>query len=294
MRYYRGMFVTDVSGVRTELGEGPLWDERRQCLWFVDIMRGHVHRFDPATRLDRVYEIGQPVGAVAIARQGDLVCAVRDGFVRLDPDSGRLTHLADVEKDLPRNRMNDGYVDARGRFWAGTMSMDGVRNAGLLYSLAPEGLVTKHLSGVTTSNGIDWSADNALMYYIDTGEPRIDVFDFDLERGAISNRRRFVEIDPADGKPDGLIVDAEDHVWVALWRGGQVRRYSPSGRLVLTIALPTPLTTKPAFGGRDLTDMFVTSAFIQLNERERAGSPAAGALFQIAPGVSGRAANLFG
>jgi sugar lactone lactonase YvrE len=190
--------------------------------------------------------------------------------------------------------MNDGYVDARGRFWAGTMSMDGVRNAGSLYCLAPDGTVTKHLSGVTTSNGVDWSADNRLMYYIDTGEPRIDVFDFDLERGAISNRRVFADIDPTDGKPDGLVVDAEDHVWVALWRGGQVRRYSPAGERVLNIALPTPLTTKPAFGGKNLSDLFVTSAFIQLNDDERAGSPLAGALFQIAPGVSGRRANLFG
>lgn len=288
------MNALPVSNFRTELGEGPLWDVGRECLWFVDIMRGHVHRFDPTAGSDRIYEIGQPVGAVAVAHAGDIVCAVRDGFVRLDPQTGALTPFVDVERDLPRNRMNDGYVDARGRFWAGTMSMDGVRNAGSLYSLAPDGKVTKHLSGVTTSNGIDWSADNRRMYYIDTGEPRIDVFDFDLDRGAISNRRTFAEIEPADGKPDGLIVDAEEHVWVALWRGGQVRRYSPGGECVLTIPLPTPLTTKPAFGGKNLSDLFVTSAFIQLNDAERAGSPLAGALFQIAPGVSGRRANLFG
>lgn len=279
---------------RAELGEGPLWDVRRKCLWFVDIMRGHVHQFDPAAKHDLVYDIGQPVGALAIAAKGFLVCAVRDGFVLLDPVSGAVVPFADVEKDLTRNRMNDGNVDARGRFWAGTMSMDGVRNAGALYCLAPEGTVTQHLSGVTTSNGIDWSADDTRMYYIDTGEPRIDLFDFDLEKGAISNRRPFVSITPADGKPDGLIVDAEDHVWVALWRGGQVRRYSPSGELVLTITLPTPLTTKPAFGGLDLTDLYVTSAFIQLTASERASSPAAGALFRLAPGVRGRAPKVFG
>ncbi len=282
------------SEVRAELGEGPLWDAGRQCLWFVDIMRGHVHRFDPAAGTARTYEIGQPVSALAVARQGDLVCAVRDGFVRLDPESGRLSPFAEVEKDQPRNRMNDGYVDARGRFWAGTMSMDGVRHAGALYCLAPDGAVTTHLSGITTSNGIDWTADNARMYYIDTGEPRIDLFDFDLERGAISNRRPFVTIDSADGKPDGLIVDGDDHVWVALWRGGQVRRYAPSGELVLTVTLPTPLTTKPAFGGPALSDLYVTSAFIQLNADERARSPEAGALFQIEPGVRGREPKVFG
>lgn len=288
------MEFDDAGEFRAELGEGPLWDVGRQCLWFVDIMRGHVHRFDPATKKDLIHEIGQPVGALAIAEKGFLVCAVRDGFAFLDPESGAVVPFVGVEKDLPRNRMNDGNVDARGRFWAGTMSMDGVRNAGALYCLAPDGVVTQHLTGVTTSNGIDWSADSALMYYIDTGEPRIDLFDFDLDRGAISNRRPFVSIDPADGKPDGLIVDAEDHVWVALWRGGQVRRYSPRGELLLTIRLPTPLTTKPAFGGADLADLYVTSAYIQLTTEEHAKSLSAGALFRLAPGVRGRAPKVFG
>jgi sugar lactone lactonase YvrE len=175
--------------------------------------------------------------------------------------------------------------------------MDGVRNAGALYCLEPDGTVTQHLPGVTTSNGIDWNNANTLMYYIDTGEPRIDVFDFDINvdgLGAISHRRPFVEIDPADGKPDGLIVDADDHVWVALWRGGQVRRYSPDGELGVTIDLPTPLTTKPAFGGPDLTDLYVTSAFIKLTDDERRASPAAGALFKVQTGVHGREPKVFG
>jgi len=243
------MNATPLSETRTELGEGPLWDSGRSCLWFVDIMRGHAHQFDPATARDRVHEIGQPVGALALAAAGDMICAVRDGFVRFDPATDVVTPFADVEKDLPRSRMNDGNVDARGRFWAGTMSMDGVRNAGAVYCLTPEGNVSKQLAGVTTSTGIDWSAQKQRMYYIDTGEPRIDVFDFDLDRGRIANRRPFVAIDPADGKPDGLIVDAEDHVWVALWRGGQVRRYSPDGELAITITITTPLPATPAFSG---------------------------------------------
>lgn len=277
---------------RVELGEGPLWDAARQCLWFVDIMRGHVHRFDPAAATDRVYEIGQPVGAVAVRERGDLVCAVRDGFARLDPDTGAVGMVAEVEAGNPRNRMNDGYVDARGRFWAGTMSMDREREKGALYRLDPDGTVTKHLSNVTTSNGIDWSGDSRLMYYVDTGLPRIDLFDFDLERGVLANRRPFVTIDPAEGKPDGLIVDAEDHVWVALWNGGRLHRYAPDGTRVLTVTLPTPLTTKPAFGGPDLMDLYVTSAFIALSAEARAASPSAGALFRLRPGVGGRSPRL--
>ena len=290
--YYRAMDIERLPGITAELGEGPLWDVARQCLWFVDIMRGQVHRFDPAAGTDRVYEIGQPVSALACTECGDLVCAVRDGFTRLDPDTGAVTVVARVEAENPRNRMNDGYVDARGRFWAGTMSMQHEREAGALYRLDPDGTVTRHLSGVTTSNGLDWSGDSRLMYYIDTGLPRIDVFDFDLERGELANRRTFVTIDPADGKPDGMIVDAEDHVWVALWNGGCVRRYAPDGTRVLTMTLPTPLTTKPAFGGPDLMDLYVTSAFIALSADARAASPAAGALFHVRPGVRGRAPRL--
>lgn len=277
---------------RAELGEGPLWDVERQCLWFVDIMRGHVHRFDPAVGSDRIYEVGQPVSAVACATRGDLVCAVRDGFVRLDTDSGVVTPLASVEADNPRNRMNDGYVDARGRFWAGTMSMHREREQGALYRLDPDGTVTKHLDGVTTSNGIDWTGDSTRMYYIDTGRPQIDVFDFDVDRGTIANRRVFAAIDPSEGKPDGLIVDADDHVWVALWNGGRLYRYAPDGMRVETVMLPTPLTTKPAFGGADLGDLYVTSAFIALDAAARIASPQAGCLFRLRPGVRGRAAHL--
>lgn len=284
------MDVSEVGTIRTELGEGPLWDVARQCLWLVDIMAGHVHRYDPASGSDRVYDVGQPVGAVACAARGDLVCAVRDGFVRLDIETGAVTPLAQVEANNPRTRMNDGYVDARGRFWAGTMSMHREREQGALYRLDPDGTVTKHLDGVTTSNGIDWNGDSTRMYYIDTGWPRIDVFDFDVERGELSHRRPFALVDAAEGKPDGLVVDAEDHVWVALWNGGCLRRYAPDGTRVVTVTLPTPLTTKPAFGGPELMDLYVTSAVTALTPEQRLASPSAGALFRLRPGVHGRAA----
>jgi sugar lactone lactonase YvrE len=288
--------VTIVAGqLRTELGEGPIWDSSRHCLWFVDIMRGHVHRFDPASGADRVYEIGQPVGAVAPSTRGDLVCAVRDGVVRLDPENGRVTPFVSIEAELPRNRMNDGYCDARGRWWIGTLSMDREREKGALYRLDPDGGVTQHVTGVTTSNGIDWSGDNRRMYYVDTGTRRIDLFDFDLERGELSNRRVFATLDPeVDGKPDGLVVDAEDHVWLALWGGGRLIRFAPDGTRTATVRLPAALTTKPAFGGPDLSDLYVTSAFIELTADERAASAEAGALFHLRPGVSGRAPHCFG
>ena len=273
---------------RAELGEGPLWDDRRRRLLFVDIMRGHVYEFDPSTKTDRVLDVGEPVGAVALTTRGDWIVAAKSGFSRLDPDTGALTPIAAVEADRPRTRMNDGYVDSRGRLWAGTMSLDGKREQGSLYRLDPDGSVTLMLSNVTTSNGIDWSPDDREMYYVDTGTGRVDRFDFDAGAGTIGNRRTFVTIDPAAGKPDGLVVDADGNIWLALWRGGAVHKYSPGGTLEQTVSLPVTLTTKPAFGGESLEDLYVTSAWIDLDAGGRAAQPSAGGVFRLRPGARGR------
>jgi sugar lactone lactonase YvrE len=277
-----------ILDARAELGEGPIWDAARERLLFVDIMRGHVHEFDPASRRDRIVEVGQPVGAVTPTTRGDWVVAARDGFFRVDPANGGSSPIAHVERDDRETRMNDGYVDARGRFWAGTMGMGGVRERGSLYRLDPGGTVTRHITGVTISNGLDWSPDGRLMYHTDTGRGRVDVFDFDEAAGTIANRRPFVTIDE-EGSPDGLVVDAEGGVWIALWEGGAVRRYRPDGSLDRVIPMPVTLVTKCAFGGRDLMDMYVTTAWIDLDADARARQPMAGGVFRLRPGVAGRA-----
>jgi sugar lactone lactonase YvrE len=277
-----------VLNAQAQLGEGPLWDDRRQRLLFVDIMRGHVHEFDPATESDRIHMIGQPVGAVALTTRGDWVLATKSGFSRLDPEMGDVSPVATVEADQAKNRMNDGNVDSRGRFWAGTMGMGGLRDRGALYRLDPDGSVTRILTGVSTSNGIDWSPDDRLMYYVDTPTGRVDCFDFDVEAGTVRNRRPFVSIPPDQGAPDGLVVDADGHVWVALWKGGAVHRYAPDGRLDQVVRFPVTLTTKPAFGGSDLGDLFVTSAWMELRDDARARQPMAGGVFRLRPGAKGQ------
>jgi len=281
-----------ILDARAELGEGPLWDDWRQRLLFVDIMRGHVHEFDPVTKADRILEVAEPVGAVALTMKGDWLIATKTGFWRLDPESGQKSIVAAVEEDQPNNRMNDGYVDRRGRFWAGTMGM-GVRERGSLYRLDPDGSVTRMLSPVSTSNGIDWSPDDRIMYYVDTPTRRIDCFDFDAAGGTIANRRPFVAFPTGTGRPDGLIVDADGHVWVALWQGGAVHRYSPAGRLEDVIHFPVTLTTKCAFGGPDRRDMFITSAWIDLAAEERPGQTTAGGVFWLRPGASGQPSRRF-
>jgi sugar lactone lactonase YvrE len=279
--------------VKAELGEGALWDAARRRLLFVDINVGHVHEFDPVSGADAIFDVGQPVSALTPTTRGDLLLATRDGFHRLDRATGQTTLVAIVEADHPNNRMNDAYCDARGRFWAGTMSMVHQRENGGLYRLDPGGTVTQHLSGVTTSNGLDWSLDGRLLYFVDTGTGRIDVFDVDVDAGTISHRRPLVTIPPAQGKPDGLIVDAEGFLWLALWSGGAIHRYAPDGRLDRAIAMPVMYPTKCAFGGPDLSDLYVTSAWTALSAEEREASPHAGSLFHLRPGVKGRAAHVF-
>ena len=282
-----------VLDVHAELGEGPVWDAERAVLLFVDIMRGDVHAFNPSTASDRVVNIGLPVGAVAPTVRGDWIAAAGQGFHRVEPDSGRRTQVADATPGRTDLRMNDGYVDPLGNFWAGTMSLVRTPDQGALFRLTPDGNVKLVLAPVTTSNGLDWSPDGRLLYYVDTGTRRIDTFDIDLRAGTLGRRRPFVDLTREAGRPDGLVVDAEGGVWVALWRGGAVRRYLPNGMLDLELAVPAALVTKCAFGGPDMADLYVTTASRDLTAEERLAQPHAGGVFRSRPGVVGQVPRVF-
>ena len=274
---------------RAELGEGPVWDAHAACLYFVDILQGQIHRFDPATHAARAFDVGQPVGAIGLTEADDLVLAMRDGFARFDPAQRRVSMIAEVETDRADLRMNDGACDRAGRFWAGTMALDERPSAGALYRLDSGGRVETMLRAVTISNGIDWTLDDRRMYYIDSPTQSVDIFDFDVASGAIAHRRRFVWIPPADGVPDGLTVDADGGVWVSLWNGSAVHRYTPDGTLDRIVRLPVTHPTSCAFGGAALRDLYITSASIALDARERERQPHAGGLFRCRPGPAGRA-----
>ena len=278
---------------KCELGESPVWDPVGSCLYFVDILRGSVHRFDPVTRSSQTYQVGGMVGAVALTETGDLILAVRDGFARLNPNGGLVTPVANVDADRPDLRMNDGGCDPAGRFWAGTMALDERPGAGTLYRLDPDGRVHAMVRGVGISNGLDWTDDGRRMYFIDSLARSVDVFDFDLESGAIDNRRQLIRIPPDQGAPDGLTVDAEGGLWVALWGGGAVHRFTADGVLDRVIRLPTDYPTSCAFGGANLTDLYITTAAVELSERERAIQRGAGALFCCRPGPCGRRPHRF-
>ncbi len=268
---------------RCLLGEGPVWESEEQRLIYVDILRGQVHWLDFATGERVTADVGESIGAAVPRNGGGLMLATETGFVARDVD-GELRTVWRLNEDLRGNRMNDGKCDAAGRFWAGTQSDTPEMGGGSLYRLDPDGTTTRMLGGIGTSNGLDWSDDGKTLYYIDTATKGIDQFDFDPDSGGISNRRRFVDIPAEAGLPDGLTIDAEGGIWVALIRGSAVRRYASDGTLDEVIHFPTSLITSVAFGGPNLDELYVTSASHMLSKPE----PLAGALFRCRPGVKGR------
>jgi sugar lactone lactonase YvrE len=273
-----------VLDAHAELGEGPAWEAANRKLIWVDIKASRVHRFDPATGEDQTLDVGQHVGAAVPRAAGGLLLALRDGFARFA--GGSVSSIAKVEAERPENRMNDGKCDPRGRFWAGTMADDERAGAGTLYRL-DEGGVTPMVTGVTISNGLAWSADERTMYYIDTPTGGVDAFDYDADSGSISGRRRVVTLPEGNGTPDGMTLDDDGCLWVALWGGWGVHRYLPDGTLDMVIPLPVKQVTSCAFGGEGADELYITSAAIGLSAEERDAQPHAGALFRCRPGVTG-------
>jgi sugar lactone lactonase YvrE len=286
--------ATAVAGVRAnvKLGESPLWDPLRSVLWWVDIAAGDIFSYDPSSTSESRWQTSRTVAAVVRSTDGLLV-AFEDGVGSFDPLTGSVTLLVPIEQNRPRNRFNDGAVDVAGRFWAGTMEHDGAPNEGTVYRVDPDLRCTPMIPRVSISNGIDWSLDGRLMYYVDTPTRRVDVFDFEPEAGTIANRRPFVHVTETPGRPDGITVDAEGHVWVAMFGGWSVLRYGPDGSVTGRVEVSASNVTSCAFGGPGLDELFITTATDGLTEEERDRQPHAGALFSARPGVTGRLANVF-
>ncbi|MEU6533211.1 SMP-30/gluconolactonase/LRE family protein [Streptomyces sp. NPDC046928] len=272
--------------VRAEarLGEGPTWDPAGGRLLWIDILNSRLHTYDPVSGHRSVRTAPQHIGAVKPRAGGGLVLNLRDGVGLLDPDGGfRWLH----HEPVPGRRANDAAVAPDGSLWAGTMRYDEAPGGGTLSRITGDGTAEVVLDDVTVSNGTGWSPDGRLLYYIDTPTRRVDVFDHD--GGRVTNRRTFAEIEDGAGFPDGLTVDAEGAVWVALWDGSAVRRYTPDGALDRVIAFPVPRVTACAFGGPGLTDLYVTTARVGLDT----APPLAGSLFVVPGAGKGQAQAAF-
>jgi sugar lactone lactonase YvrE len=256
-------------------GEGPVWDDATQRVLWVDMHAGDVLSTSPGGDTARTH-YADLVACVVPRASGGYVVATARGFTLVDA-AGARDSLPDVWDDATV-RMNDGGCDPQGRFFCGSMATDAAAGRGALYRLDPDRSVTRVFDGVTISNGLGWSPDGSVAYYVDTPTQRIDACSPDL-----TTRRPLVAIPSDVGAPDGLTVDAEGGVWVALWGGHAVHRYAPDGTLSAVVELPVAQVSSCAFGGPDLATLFITTSAENLPDPE----PGAGALFAVSPGVPG-------
>jgi sugar lactone lactonase YvrE len=264
--------------------EGIVWDAGRQRLIWVDVFRGQIFSQTSGTGPPEAWSVGRAVGSVAPRQAGGLVCAVREGFGFLSEEGGFAVVAAPL-LDTPDLQMNDGAVDARGRFWSGSMHLEQETGeaAGVLYCFDPEShTAAEKLGGITTSNGIGWSPDGRRCYYVDTATRRLDEFRFDVGRATLSDRTTLVAL---EDYPDGLAVDTEGCIWLAMWGGWEVRRYTPSGRLDRTVRLPGSQVTTCAFGGAALDTLFIAVSPYGLDEQQLRAQRAG--IFALDVGVQG-------
>lgn len=285
----RPLVVELALELQMTLGEGAFWDAARGAMVWVDILKGEIHEL--AGSKHRVHRTDTHVGVAAPRARGGWVLAVREGFGAFDPDTGHFEILTRVE--VPGTRMNDGNVDRRGRFFAGSMLYTEEAGGGRLYRLDPDLSVVAVRDPVSVSNGIDWSPDGRSVYYVDSRERTIARFDFDEDTAAWSNVETFARLGDGEGFPDGLTVDSDGCVWLAVWDGAQVRRYSPDARVAEVFQVPAPRVTSCGFGGTDLATLFVTTARVGLSASQLEEYPLSGSLFAIRPGTSGSARNVF-
>jgi sugar lactone lactonase YvrE len=282
---------------RAELGERPFWDAAAGCLVWVDILAGQLHRYRPGVGDKVFHTAGAAVGAAAARAGGGYVLAAADGFRLVGADGQAEGSPLRPPGMVADARFNDGACDPAGRFWAGTVTADRRPDAGALYRLEPDGRITAVLDRVTESNGLGWSPDGGTFYFIDSGEPRprIRAFPFDLASGALGPPRDLVQPSAGSGIPDGMVVDAEGCLWVAFWGGSAVRRYSPAGELLAELPVPVSQPSCPAFGGPDLADLYVTTAWEDMTEAQRAAEPLAGHVLRTRyRSVAGQPASTFG
>jgi sugar lactone lactonase YvrE len=275
-----------VLDIRAGLGESPIWDGREGALYWIDGRKPNINRFDPATARNHAVTSAEPVHAIALTRGHRLLCAFEASLGLIDCETGALQALVSLIEGVEDN-LNDGACDRAGRFWVGSKARDWVKPVGVLFRYDPDGSVHRLDQGFQLSNGLGWSPDNRTMYFIDSAPREIYAYDFDLAGGGIKNRRRLVRIAEEHGLPDGMTVDAEGFLWVAQWSGGRVVRYDPDGKIERVIPMPVQRPTSVAFGGRDLTTLFITSGTMRMSEAELAAEPLAGNLFALETDVQG-------
>jgi len=278
--------------VNAILGECPLWHPLEACLYWLDIEAGMLFRYHPHNDHIETFSLGKRAGCFAFRRKGGLVIATENGLAFWNEQHGLSPNFIDLYPKGSANMMNDGRVDAAGRFWVGSKGPQGTSS---LFCLDLDGKVTTVLEGVTISNGIDWSPDNRYCYYVDSGAATLYRYRFDPEQGMLYAPEVFFRPRKAAraSTPDGLCVDQAGNIWVAIWDGSCILQLSPEGEVLQEIRLPVSRPTSLTFGGEDLRDLYITSASTGLSPEERTAQPLAGDLFYLRTLIPGIPANFF-
>ena len=274
------------------LGEGPFWSASDKRLHWVDILAPGIASGDPQTGERAFQPMPELVGVAIPKASGGFICATETGIKARSP-IGEISTLAEPEQDRPDNRFNDGKCDAKGRLWVGSLAINTEPDRGRLWRFDPDGTATMIEDKVHIANGLGWSPDNRTFYFTDSGARQIWAYDFDLDAGTVSNRRIFVQFERGEGVPDGMTVDTEGGVWVAMWDGWCVRRYRADGTLDRAVSLPVPRPTSCTFGGDDMKTLFVTSARIRLSAKHLSEAPLSGSVLSIRTEVEGQPDRIF-
>jgi L-arabinonolactonase len=282
-----------VREMKNVLGEAPMWHVAERALYWIDALKPAMHRLDVAGEIAS-WPLPRPIGSFVFRRAGGLVGALQNGFHGIDLDTGKVEAIVDPEPDRPGNLLNDGKCDRRGRYWCGSRDASLTHPTGALYRLDADLSCHRMDEGFIVSNGIAWSPDDRTMYFADSRAATVYAYDFDIDDGAIRNRRAFVSTREIGGRPDGATVDQQGYYWCALVHGGAIGRFDPKGRLERKIELPVKQPTMCTFGGDDLDILYVTSSVALVPEAERESQKLAGALFAIRGlGVKGLPEPLF-
>jgi len=286
--------IVCLDETRNVLGEGPIWNEKDESLYWCDNIAGKIHRYTPSSKAMKTWDTPEEIGSLVFRENGGIVAGMKAGFSFVDLDKGTFEHVADADSG-PTKCMNDGKCDRRGRYWCGSINRD-VKSADAgLYRLDPDLSVHKLESGIIASNGIAFSPDDKTMYYADSRADVVWAYDLDIDSGNLSNRREFISTRDMDARVDGATCDTEGNYWCAHIYDWDIACYDPKGKLIRRVRMPVRHPTMCTFGGENYDVMYVTSATRMAAPADLASQPHAGGLFAIyGLGARGLPEPLFG
>jgi sugar lactone lactonase YvrE len=271
-----------ILDAKATLGEGPAWDSKTQTLYWVDILQKRIYRGK-----DILAELDSFIGCLAPSADGTLILGLQRAIASLQVDTGHVKILASIDSEPTANRINDGKCDPAGRFLFGTMDMNEKDSSGALYSFDGKN-ATRLLDNIRISNGLAWSPDHKIFYYIDTPTREVKSFDYDLSTGQISNPRTTIRVGESLGFPDGMTSDTQGNLWIACWGGAQITKWNPNtGKLIEQIPVPALQTSSCVFGGADMNELYITSARVGMSDSDLKKYPLSGGLFKVITNVQG-------